>query len=184
DLLPSRVALGSGVVGGAGTLVLRPSDVPGADVEFSGRGTVDGVAVVDAGSGDRLLSWRRVSADGLHYTMAPDALAIRTIAVQAPAARVAVLPDGTINLLDALGDAGVAVAPAQARAGMRVRVGRVTIEAGSLGCSDRSIEPNFSADIEGLRGTVTGISNGRGQVTKIDLKGHVVNRHSPVEIAG
>jgi len=182
--LPSQLTLGAGAVAGAGTLVLRPPGESGPNIEFSGWGTVDGVAMVDARSGDRLLSWRRVLADGLRYTMSPDSLAIRTLEVQAPSARIAVLPDGSVNLVDALGDAGPTVTTTQGQAGMPIRVDRVAVNGGSLGFSDRSIEPNFSADIEALRGTVTGISNGRGQVAKIDLGGHVINRHSPVEIVG
>lgn len=93
-----------------------------------------------------------------------------------------ILPDQTINLANALGAGGLdGSAPAAA---LKIDVDTVVLDAGTMGFSDLSIEPNFSADIEALRGTIRGVSTAPGSVAKVELQGHVVNRHSPVEISG
>ncbi|HRN63068.1 MAG TPA: DUF748 domain-containing protein, partial [Luteimonas sp.] len=182
--LPTLPALRirSGEVAGKGALTLRAQGDPGPGIEFSGAGSLSGFAVDETTDGRELLSWRRVSAEGLRYTAGPDAVSIRTLAVHAPSARVAILPDQSINFANALG-AGAAGGSTPGPA-LKVDVDRIVIDAGRMGFSDFSIEPNFSADIEALRGTIRGVSTAPGSVAKLELAGHVVNRHSPVEISG
>jgi hypothetical protein len=80
--------------------------------------------------------------------------------------------------------AQAALAAPQAAPAIPVFVKRLDIDSGTMSFADYSIQPNFEARIEALRGRVTGISNMPGAVAEIDLDGHVINRFSPVKITG
>ncbi|WP_448582034.1 DUF748 domain-containing protein [Thermaurantiacus sp.] len=61
---------------------------------------------------------------------------------------------------------------------------RLVIENGTFVFSDFLVEPDFRAEVQAVHGTVSGLSNRPHQVAQIDLRGHVVDRFSPVTISG
>ena len=65
-----------------------------------------------------------------------------------------------------------------------VTLDRLTFEAGRLQFSDYSIDPNFAATIDALRGRVDGISNRPGRIASVQLDGQVISPNSPVVIRG
>lgn len=65
-----------------------------------------------------------------------------------------------------------------------VTIRRIELSRGTLAFADRSIEPNFAARIDALRGTIRNASNRPQAVSEIDLKGQVINQFSPVTIKG
>jgi len=64
-----------------------------------------------------------------------------------------------------------------------VRVRELTIESGRMNFSDLSVPPDFNADIQNLKGTVTGMSSARDARAKVDLSGNL-GEFSPVTISG
>lgn len=179
--VPHGLRLRSGEIAANGRLVVPGDGSSSPELLFEGSGTLSGFSMIETKGGAELLAWRSATADGLRYSTAPDALSIQTLTMQGPTARVEILPDGSINLANALTpgsqDSSLSMP-------MPIDVGKVVLHSGHLGFSDYSIEPNFSVGIDALHGTVRDIStSGRG-TAKIDLNGHVINRHSPVEISG
>jgi len=65
-----------------------------------------------------------------------------------------------------------------------VLVKRLDIERGTLGFADNSLRPAFAARIEGVNGQITNISNRPDAVAKVKLDGYVIDKFSPVTIAG
>ena len=55
---------------------------------------------------------------------------------------------------------------------------------GSIVFADHSVQPDFAAKIEGFSGTITNLSTRAGSQAKIDLKGYVTDRFSPVTVTG
>jgi hypothetical protein len=85
------------------------------------------------------------------------------------------------------------VAAAEARAALAapiqepdipVLVKRLDVSGGTLDFADFSLRPNFGARVEGVRGTVTNLSNSPRAVARVKLEGYVVDKFSPVTIAG
>jgi hypothetical protein len=66
---------------------------------------------------------------------------------------------------------------------MPIRIGEVRIADGTMDFTDLWVQPNFSAKIQKLGGTITGLSSDPQARAKIDLKGQV-DTYSPVTIAG
>jgi Domain of Unknown Function (DUF748) len=78
----------------------------------------------------------------------------------------------------------VSIAPAKASPPpMPIRIKRIDIEQSMLNFSDRSIEPNFSAGILNLHGSVVGLSSAANARARINLDGQV-DQFSPVQIRG
>jgi hypothetical protein len=64
-----------------------------------------------------------------------------------------------------------------------VRVRELTVESGRMNFSDYSVPPDFNADIQDLKGSVTGLSSARDSRAKVDLSGNL-GEFSPVTISG
>jgi hypothetical protein len=65
-----------------------------------------------------------------------------------------------------------------------VLVKRLNISGGTMDFADYSLRPNFGARIEGVRGTISNISNSPRAVAQVKLDGYVIDKFSPVTIAG
>jgi hypothetical protein len=65
-----------------------------------------------------------------------------------------------------------------------VLVNRLDISGGTMDFADYSLRPNFGARIQGVRGTISNISNSPRAIAKVKLDGYVVDKFSPVTIAG
>lgn len=64
-----------------------------------------------------------------------------------------------------------------------VRVREVRIERGRMSFADHFVQPDFSAEVQDLGGTIHGVSSASDSRAKVDLKGNV-GEFSPVAIAG
>lgn len=83
------------------------------------------------------------------------------------------------------GQPAVAVAvrePAAAET-MPVRIREIRIDGGRMNFSDFNVQPNFSAEIQRLAGTITGLSTASTSRAKLQLSGNV-GEFSPVTIDG
>ncbi|MGO4551778.1 DUF748 domain-containing protein [Lysobacter sp. 2RAF19] len=182
--------LRSGDVGAKGQVVLRPADAPGPELEYDGDASIAHFDLIDKASKQPFLSWARVDVAGIDYAAAPDHIAIRSIKVQRPVARVVIARDGKLNLATTLGAATPATPQARATPAKNastlppLKVGDVRIAAGTMQFADFSVQPNFQAKIEALQGRIANISTAPRTVSQIDLTGHVINRYSPVTIKG
>jgi uncharacterized protein involved in outer membrane biogenesis len=79
--------------------------------------------------------------------------------------------------------AGAAATTAGAGAGMPIRIKRVEIRDGAADFTDHSVEPNFSAAMLGLHGSVVGLSSDPASRAQVTLDGSV-DRYAPVSIKG
>ncbi|MUV14049.1 DUF748 domain-containing protein [Noviluteimonas gilva] len=182
--------LRSGDVGAKGRVVLRPAEAPGPELEYDGDASIADFDLVDKANKQPFLSWGRVDVGGIDYAAAPDHIAIRSIKVQRPVARVIIERDGTLNLANTLGAATPTTPQARATPAKNastlppLKVGEVRLAAGTMQFADFSVQPNFQAKIEALQGRISNISTAPRTASQIDLSGHVINRYSPVTIKG
>jgi hypothetical protein len=76
-----------------------------------------------------------------------------------------------------------AASTASAAPGMPIRIKRVEIRDGAADFTDHSVEPNFSAAILGLHGSIVGLSSDPASRAQVTLDGSV-DRYAPVSIKG
>jgi hypothetical protein len=127
---------------------------------------------------------------GLNYRQAPDRLEIAEVSVRKPFARVIIESDASLNVTKALAGPGQAAgsappppAPAPASKPMPMVIKKILLEDGLAKFTDLSVQPNFSAAIQSLRGSVLGLSSQPSSRATVDLHGGV-DAFSPVSITG
>ena len=188
----AAVDLDSGTLSARGQLVLAPPQAA-PWLSFRGEAAVDGLRAVDRAQKEELVSWQRLELAGMDYTIAPDALHIRSLTARRPFLRAVIAADQSFNISRVMspgaGDAplpavAVPIAAVAAAPAMPVRVDDVRLIAGTLSFADQFIQPNFQAHIESLDGRIRGLSNAPDRRATVDLAGFVVNKFSPVTIRG
>jgi hypothetical protein len=180
-------------------------------LQLAGNIIVEDLHTVDGARHDDLVTWKRLDVRGLNYRQTPDRLEIAEISVRKPFARVIIESDTSLNIADALaapkptsGSApvsGSAIAQSAPRSASGARAGRqpsapapaskplpmgikkILIEDGLAKFTDLSVQPNFSAAIQSLKGSVLGLSSQPNSRATVDLHGNV-DAFSPVSITG
>ncbi len=209
----TALTLQSGELGASGKLQVQvpadPQAKPPLSLHFAGEAAVDDLRTLDNQVRQDLVSWHRVQVRGIDFRQGPDRLDIAQVLINKLYARVVVLPDRTLNVSRVMaGPHAEAVTPAKAPARTRtgsdksvatakaatpantaapammpINVHKVVLQASTLNFTDLSLKPNFSAGINALGGSITGLSSRPGTRAKIDLKGQV-DTFSPVSITG
>ncbi len=175
--------LRSGTLSANGKLALPGG--PGAALDFTGAGRIDGFSLLERAGKRQVMAWDRMEIGGLRYAQAQERLQIARVLMRKPFAIVAIEPDRTINLSRLFASPVPATAPASASGpGMAIRLDDLQIENGTMAFADTSMDPGFRADIAALRGHIRGLSTAASAQARVDLQGQVVNRFSPVEITG
>ncbi len=194
--LPVAVRAGSLDLRGRLTLA---SGKHGPQAGFAGDAGVAGLNLGERSGGD-LLAWRQLAITGIRYQPAPARLAIARISFDRAVSHVVITRERTLNLANVAGTAPdaaplatpgkltvaapISSAGSAVAAVIPVTIGEVRFAGSSIDFSDQSIDPNFSARIDGFSGTVTGLSTRPGTQANFALKGYVIDRFAPVVISG
>lgn len=144
------------------------------------------------------LNWDSLNLQNFSYQQQPARLEIDRVLARKLYSRTIIEADGTLNLDRVLRISKQKnAAPAQASSpapapapdsasrssALLVAIRKVEIGDSTVNFSDFSINPNFSAGIQKLNGSVTGLSSRAESRATVDLKGEV-DEFSPVTIAG
>ncbi|HEU4777551.1 MAG TPA: DUF748 domain-containing protein, partial [Telluria sp.] len=169
---------------------------------YQGNANVDRLATIDKASSSDFVSWKSLALNGMDVAIEPFAMSIDKVTLADFFARVIIDPNGRINLQDirrteasgerSLTDAGerAAAAPAQpvpaaapqAQPLPPIRINSLVLSGGRVRFTDNFIRPNYSASLQELGGTVTGLSSAPDANAKVALRG-VVNS-APLSISG
>lgn len=146
----------------------------GPQLHAGGRLDVAGLQVNEAESGDRFLSWKALSVDGISFGLAPDRLAIADVRLVEPEAKVTVFKDRSVNLATVLKQrAGSADAGATSDVSFPVTVDRVRVQGGTVDFADLSLVLPFAARITGFAGSATGVSSDPASRAEMEFEGQV-----------
>jgi len=182
-------------------------------VRFNGNVIAGNVRTVDRITGDDFLRWRTLSVSGIDFNMndakGPLQLGVNNVALSDFYARVILNANGRLNLQDVMaggaakGEAApstsltqanpasapeakpeAAPAPAPA-AGQKpqIRLGGVAIDKGNINFSDFFVKPNYSANLTGMKGSVSKVSSGDPTPADLVLDGRL-DDDAPVSISG
>jgi hypothetical protein len=140
---------------------------------FDGGVAVYGLGLDEAGSGDRLLGWRRLTAPVVAVT--PRWTKIGEVAVDGLAAKIVVSKERQLNLAQIVAPAQAQAAPpARAeRPRYRIDVDRVRVVDGGVDFADLSLALPFGTRIHGLNGAVVGLRSSGDAAAEVELDGRV-----------
>jgi hypothetical protein len=205
------VTSGALSVKGRGTFEAARSPKDAPPVTFDGDIDLGDFACVERPSGDPLLSFVSFHVGGLHVATAPQAVAIKEIALTDFRSRVVMRPDATLNVQDlaatseaqgaarpspasasskpshaakpALTQAGAASGPATAPAGPPITIGQITLQGGHVSYHDALIQPPVTAELTDLGGRLSSLSTDPATRADVDLRG-AVNHSGALSIQG
>ncbi|MBN1841943.1 MAG: DUF748 domain-containing protein [Deltaproteobacteria bacterium] len=182
----AKLDLVSGTVSLEGDFKYRSQDGHGPEMRYRGGVSVDSFEAVNRLQSEDFLKWKSLALNGLLLDIEPDKLSISEIVANQPYARIIIWPDKTVNLTRVFStqdDDGAHDADAKGRAVMPVTIDAVRIENGSANFADLWMKPNFATGIQGLNGTIKGLSSEPSARADVLIEGKV-DEYAPVRIAG
>jgi Domain of Unknown Function (DUF748) len=164
----------------------------GPALSANGAASVHDLLVRERATGDRLLSWKTLSADDVALTLAPNQLAIKEVTVVEPGAKIVISKAGEVNLAQVL-KAGAPPArnpgppapqtktataaptgqPSAVQRAFTANVSRLRIRNGTVDFADLSLALPFSTRVRRLNGTVVGMSTERASRAELKLDGRI-----------
>ena len=169
-----------------GKLAVGTTDIPAAG-HIEGDVNIASFQSTDKATGDDLLSWRSLYLSGFRAGWLPAAVSFDEIALSDFYSRLIVRPDGSFNVQDVLildqDDAQTTGEAGDAPPAPPIKINRITLQGGTVDFTDRFIQPNYSATLIDIGGTVAGLSSEPGTLADVDLRGRL-DTGAPTEITG
>lgn len=186
-----------GAISSTGNFSLSRNKKDELVIKSTGSISVSNLATLDKAQSNDFVKFKRLSLNKIRFGYNPFYLNINTISLADFYARIIINPDGTMNVQDIFGEKKekeIAVKQEEtksvAAAGKKekqetadIKIGKVAFKNGHIDFSDRNIQPNYSANMLNLTGSVTGLSSKEFSRADVDLKGNL-GYGSPIEIAG
>lgn len=204
-----HVTLTGGTLNARGGVVVGE----GGKIHYAGDAQINKFASVDQVNRNDFLKWETLHFGGVDVATAPLNVAIKEIALSNFYSRLAINPDGSLNVQHVMGkEAGskqaaagevpakgeapaetVPAAPAPATPHQAVdaprpppvpvKIGRVTLQGGQVNFSDNFIQPHYAANLTRIGGSVAGLSSDLATTADVEIRGKVDDA-APVEIVG
>jgi uncharacterized protein involved in outer membrane biogenesis len=176
-----RVALDSGSASAA--LAVDFGKAADGVLRVDGAAGLDGLRVVETETGETLLGWRGLDVEQLTFASDTGRFHVSEMVLDRPEGKFLIFPDTSNNWQRALGggagDGADAPADASDPSGdaagpARVaEIGRIRVRDGALKFGDLSLPTPFEADIDGLNGSIAGLSSAQDARASVELEGQV-----------
>ncbi|MBI5576376.1 MAG: DUF748 domain-containing protein [Deltaproteobacteria bacterium] len=196
-----RIVVSGGNVSARGTLALVSAPDKAIAIAYRGEASLTDLATADKSTSEDFLKWKSLHLGGINARTRPLRVEIDEIALADFYSRIAVNPDGTLNVLEAFVSGTKTAAPGATGAGTykaavpatpgapepakppHVRIGTVTVQGGTVRFSDRFVKPNYIARLGEMGGRISGLSSEENKFADVDLRGNLEN-HAPLQITG
>ena len=168
-------------------------------IKCTGSVSVSNLAALDKAQSNDFLKFKRLSLDKIKFGYNPFSLSINTISLADFYTRIIINPDASLNVQDIFGDNQASKETAIKKEEKKpvtaetkkkdnqetadIKIGKVVFKNGHIDFSDNNIQPNYSANMFNLTGSVTGLSSKEFSRADVALKGNL-GYGSPIEIAG
>jgi hypothetical protein len=197
-----KINVTRGAISAAGSVSLSLDGKGEPRVKYTGKISVSNLASIDKALSNDFVNWKQLYFDQVVAGYNPFFLAIKGVSLTDFYARIMINPDGTMNVQNIFGAEGekggkepvkeaVPAQPAQKAAEAEksdamtrsVKIGKVTLQGGTIDFTDHFIKPNYSVQMLNIAGSVSGLSSEEISRATVDLKGNL-GHGAPVEITG
>ncbi|WP_313950895.1 DUF748 domain-containing protein, partial [Accumulibacter sp.] len=205
----AELHLATGTLSTAGRLRYGDPAATGAQLAYQGSFAVDKLQIDEVEPKRPFVTWEALTTDDLLLTVEPNRLDIGELQILAPAGRLIIAEDQSVNLTDVLkkpknGEAAPGAAEqasaegvvgsvaAEAKAGdegatvddpFPVSIARLRVARGALEFADLSLRPQFGARMHELKGVVTGLGSDANRSAKVQLDARV-DKYGSAKIRG
>ncbi|MFA5242121.1 MAG: DUF748 domain-containing protein [Sulfuricella sp.] len=186
-----NITLTDGAASAKGELKVADEGKEAPRVSFAGDASLDRLAAIDKLDEEDFLKWNRLNFRRIHVATLPLRISIAEVALADFYSLLVIHPDGSLNLQQIVKEQNpktAAKAPAESAADTppkpavaaadkpRISIARLIMKNGQVDFSDHFIQPNYSAHLTGLGGTVKGLSSDASTLAEVALKGRVDNQ--------
>lgn len=193
-----RVHISSGSVNTTGALVLDKPEGKDISARYTGKLLINQFHAANKEDYEELLRWQTLSFDSLDVSYNPTQYSVKGISLSDFFAAIAIEPDGTLNLHDlivkeegtkqdgkalAKTPAPQEAAPIEPATQPNVEIGGITLQGGTIKFTDRSIKPNYTANLTQIGGRVSSLSMKKDTASDVEVRGKY-NDFVPLEIVG
>lgn len=179
-------------------------DTAGLKAGYKGSFTLGDFVAVDKLNSADFLKWKSLYFGGIDFRLEPMAINIGEIALTDYFSRLILNKEGKLNVAEIVKKPeGEAVAktsetkPVEAKAETKVaakesgpakqpipiKIGKITLQNGTVNFSDLFVKPNYTVNLSKLGGRVTNLSSAADTVADMELRGRYANS-APVQILG
>ena len=197
------VDLVSGTANLEGRVWLNALGSDGPMLRYEGQFNTENFKSVDRRNSEVIHFHKEFSVKGMTLDIDPNRLNVSEVFASQPEFRLAISPDGDINVVSLLSVAEEQAKEAEGgkkeveslldklvnyityfiQGPMPINIDTVRVEKGVLDFDDLFINPKFAADAKNLRGTVKGLSSKPAARADVLFEGEV-NQYSPVKVSG
>lgn len=158
-------------------------------VVVTGAAHIDQLSIQDNQLKKPFVKWRSLAVDQFNFDLQNATLAIDTLSLDQPYARVVINQDRSTNIGDLVmaqptGDASLKQGEANpTEKPFALSINKIAFNDGSAFFADNSLTPNFASGIEQLEGKVEHISSVPGTKATVGVSGKI-DRYAPVKVSG
>jgi hypothetical protein len=176
---------------------------------YKGSLTLGDLIAVDKVNNADFLKWKSLYLGGIDFRLQPMAVNVGEVALTDFYSRLILSKEGRLNLQDivrtsqasaakdaAAKDTGastqtdtppaaakVAEAAPAAKAALPIKIGKITLQGGTVNFSDFFVKPNYTVNVTKVAGRVSGLSSAADTVADLELRGSYANS-APVQMVG
>ncbi|MBS1143479.1 MAG: hypothetical protein H6R14_885 [Proteobacteria bacterium] len=166
---------------------------------YKGSLTLGDFVAVDKLNSADFLKWKSLYFGGIDFRLEPMAINIGEIALTDYFSRLILNKEGKLNVADivrkpeaeaAKKDEAAPADPklaskdaAPAKPPVPIKIGKITLQNGTVNFSDLFVKPNYNVNLNKLGGRVTNLSSAADTVADMELRGRYANS-APVQILG
>jgi uncharacterized protein involved in outer membrane biogenesis len=189
-----KVTVADGRVSTRGRLNLSIKEPAGLQTSYAGDVLISKFAAIEKVGAEDLLKWQSLGFRDLSVSTNPVRVRAKQVSLTDFFARILIQPDGRLNLQDIVETPGTRKPGDQPEpapetngeergAAADIRIEEVTFQGGRVQFSDRSLTPNYSADMIEIGGRLSALSSEEASRADVDLRGKL-NNSAPLEITG
>jgi hypothetical protein len=197
-----NIALTRGQVSSSGEVTAEMGK-EGLNATYKGSLTLGDLLAVDKVNNADFLKWRSLHLGGIDFRLQPMAVNVGEVALSDFYSRLILSKEGRLNLQDIVRkpeggaqqlagtpDQAAPVASAEKAAAAKpqaaplpIRIGKVTLQGGTVNFSDFFIKPNYTVNVTKVAGRVNGLSSAADTVADLELRGTYAGS-APVQVIG
>ena len=194
-----NIELTRGLISNVGEVNLEMAK-EGLNAAYKGSLTLGDLIAVDKVNNADFLKWKSLFLGGIDFRLQPMAVNVGEVALTDFYSRLILSKDGRLNLQDIVRtsseaakatDGAQPVVPPKAaepatttkQAAVPVRIGKVTLQGGTVNFSDFFVKPNYTVNVTKVAGRVSGLSSTADTVADLELRGSYANT-APVQVVG
>lgn len=192
-----KITVTGGAISTAGNLSFSSNEKKEIKASYKGKASISSFSSIDKLNAEDFLKWESLSFNDLSAGYNPLLIDIKGISMTNFYSRVILNANGTLNLQEIMekGETQKEISPppvtdektslSQKAKGPAkdIKIETITLQAGIIDFTDRSLKPEYSAKLTEIGGRVSGLSSEETTMADIELRGKL-DDSAPLEITG